>query len=245
VSGENPAEGVAERYRAVLERIEAACQRSGRSPGQVRLVGVSKRQPPERIVAAVRAGLRELGENFVQETRDRQPLVQGLLSETGGEPPIVPHWRMIGRLQRNKARLAVELFDAVDSVDRIELARELDRRAGARGRPLEVCLQVDVSNEAQKGGVAPDDLPRLLGECSDCENLRVVGLMTIPAAHPDPESTRPAFARLRELRDTLASSAAGTQLRELSMGMSSDFEVAVEEGATLVRVGTAIFGPRA
>ncbi len=233
---------VRRRVADVRRRLAEACTRAGRDPSELTLVGVSKRQDPARIAAAVRAGIRELGENYVQELRDKLPRVQHLLE--GHHPP--PRWRMVGQLQRNKARRAIELFDAVDTLDRESLACELDRRLATAGlrQPLEVCLQVNLSGESQKGGVGEEELPALLEVCAPLAHVRVVGLMTIPAATPDPEKTRPVFARLRQLRDTLAQMPGGAELRQLSMGMSSDFELAVEEGATLVRVGTALFGPR-
>jgi len=235
-------DAASERLRAVRERIARACAAAGRSPGEVVLIGVSKRQPVERIVEAVRAGVRWLGENYVQELKEKREGVARLLAP---EQAAAIRWRMIGGLQRNKARAAVELADAVDSLDRKSLALELDKRAGDAGRSLDVCLQVNLSGEPQKGGVSEDELPALLAACEPLEHLRVVGLMTVPAADADPEASRPAFARLRELRDTLRDAPGGRDLRELSMGMSGDFEIAIEEGATLVRVGTALFGPRA
>ncbi len=232
------------RVAAIRERIDAAARRAGRSPDAVRLIGVSKRQPVERIVAALRAGVVDLGESYVQEARDKLPRVAAALAPDDPRP----HWRMVGRLQRNKAKLAASLFEAVDSVDRAELAVDLDRRARAAGRgpddPLELLIQVSLCGEPQKGGVEPEGLPEMLRACAALESARVVGLMTIPAADPDPESARRVFARLRELRDTLAADPGGRGLRELSMGMSGDFESAIEEGATQVRVGTALFGPR-
>lgn len=232
---------VAERLRAVRARIDAAARRVGRDPRSVRLVGVAKRQPAARVVAAVAAGLADVGENFAQELRDQAPEVEARLRAEGLAPP---RWHFVGQLQRNKARLVVPRVACVHSLDRASLARELDRRAGAEGRSLEVLLQVDLSGEAAKGGVAPERAASLLAAAASLPHLRVVGLMAIPAPEPDPQAMRPAFARLRELRDTLGAEAGGDALRELSMGMSADFEVAVEEGATLVRVGTAVFGPR-
>jgi len=206
----------------------------------VLLVGASKRQPPERVAAAVRAGVGHLGENFAQEARDKRDAVHALL----GEEAASPRWHMIGRLQRNKAALALRVFDCIESVDRPELARALDRRASAAGIRLEVLLQVDVSGEAQKAGAPPDALPALLAACAALPALDVRGLMAIPAAPASAEDARPAFARLRALRDTLSREPGGEALRELSMGMSGDFQVAVEEGATRVRIGTALFGER-
>lgn len=230
----------ADRLDSVRRRIAAAAIRAGREPESARLIGVSKRQPIARVASAVRAGLRDLGENYVQEAHAKRAALGPLL------PPGVaaPRWRMIGSLQRNKAGIAVDTFDAIDSVDRTSLAAALDRRAGARG-VLEICLQVNLSGEAQKAGCAEEDLEPLLQSCQSMDHLRVVGLMTIPAANADPEATRPVFAHLAALLAELRSAPGGDALSELSMGMSADFEVAVEEGATLVRVGTALFGPRA
>lgn len=229
---------VALRLESIRSRIDAAARRAGRNPGDVELVGIVKRQPRERVIAAVEAGLRCLGESYVQEARDRRDDLERGFAALGQGCRV--SWRLVGRLQRNKAKIAAELFDAVDSVDRLELAQELDRRAAARGRPLEVCIQVNLSGEAQKGGLPETELPALLDACKALAHLRVVGLMTLPAAG-EPEASRPAFARLRELRDTLRDRLDGD---ELSMGMSNDYPIAIEEGATLVRVGTALFGER-
>ncbi|MEE2672213.1 MAG: YggS family pyridoxal phosphate-dependent enzyme [Myxococcota bacterium] len=230
-----------ERLRSVHHRIARACVRAGRTPEEVQLVGVCKRQPIERIVQSIRAGLGQLGENYVQALQERRPLIEAQL-----EPELAAQlrWRMVGGLQRNKARAAISVVDSVDSVDRASLAEELDKRAAAVSRVIDVCLQVNLSREPRKGGVDVTGLPALLEACGTLSNLRVVGLMTIPAASDDPEASRPSFARLRELRDTLREAPGGGNLHELSMGMSGDFEVAVEEGATLVRVGTALFGAR-
>ena len=222
---------VARRLADVRARIAAAAKRAGRDPDEIALVGVSKRHPPEAVAAAARAGLTRFGENFVQEARGKIPKVQGL--------PL--SWHFVGRLQRNKARLAAEIFAWVESLDRAPLADALDRGAAEHGRELTVLLQVNLSGEPQKGGAPPEELPALLEHCRGLAHLRVRGLMTVPALGEDPEAVRPTFARLRELRDCQEDR---QSLPELSMGMSADFEVAIEEGATLVRVGTAIFGPR-
>lgn len=229
---------IAERMAAVRERMAAAAARAGRSPDEIELVGVSKRFPAADIVAAVRAGLRSVGENYVQEAAVKLPEACAALDAEG---LARPRFHFIGQLQRNKARHAVQVFDVVETLDRPSLGRELDKRAGAAGRRLRVLLQVDVSGEAQKGGVAPEALPALLEAARGWEHLDVAGLMAIPAPGPD---SRPAFERLRELRDALRAQPGGQGLRELSMGMSGDFEQAIEAGATIVRVGTAIFGPR-
>lgn len=217
---------VAENLARVWERIRRAAMRVGRAPEEVLLVGVSKSVDLERIRRALAAGLPALGENRVQEAKEKI----GAL----GRP--VP-WHMVGHLQTNKARDAVVLFDLIHSVDRLELAQELHRRAVAAGRVVEVLVQVNLSGEATKGGFGADDLKRALEALAGLSGLRARGLMTIPPPVEQGEQARGWFRRLRELRD-----AAG--LEHLSMGMSDDFEVAVEEGATMVRVGTAIFGPR-
>ena len=229
------------RLEAVRERIRAAAARAGRRPEEITLVGATKTQPTAAVVAAARAGLASVGENYVQEARSKIPKVQEKL-EVLGDP--VPRWHFIGRLQRNKARDVVRLFDVVETVDGVGLAAELDRRARGAERTLDVLLQVNLSEEPSKGGAACDALPELVAACADSPNLRTIGLMTIPALAPDPEANRPVYARLRELAETLGAAAGGEALRELSMGMSGDFEVAIEEGATIVRVGTAIFGVR-
>ena len=210
----------------VMARIERACGRAGRRPEDVLLIAVSKTVEAERIRSAVEAGVRALGENRVQEARDKVAAL--------GRP--VP-WHLIGPLQTNKARDAVRLFDCIHSVDRLELARELDRRARAEARVVDALVEVNVGEEPQKAGVVPAELKALVDAVRGLPGLRVRGLMAIPPAAPDPEATRPHFRRLRELRDELG-------LEHLSMGMSADYETAIEEGATMVRVGTAIFGPR-
>ena len=236
---------VSQRVAALRTRIAEAAGRAGRDPAAVRLVGACKHQPLDRIAAAVCAGVYELGENYVQEAREKRPRLESLLAEHfAGRPAPRPRWRLIGHLQRNKARHAVECFDAIDSLDRADLALELDRRADAAGQRLDVCIQVNVSGEARKSGAEEPALAALLRACQPLTHLRVVGLMAIPAADPDPEHSRPAFAHLRELRDKLSRAPGGECLRDLSMGMSADFEQAVEEGATLVRIGSALFGAR-
>jgi pyridoxal phosphate enzyme (YggS family) len=241
---------VEERVAEVLDRIGEAARRAGRNPSDITLVGASKRQPLDRIVAAVRCGVRLLGENYVQEARDKRPALEALLRES--DCPL-PRWHMIGHLQRNKVRTALSLFDVVETVDRVQLAQEIDRRIADAVDPedlhgtreiRDVLAQVNTSGEPQKAGVAPEELSALLAGCAPLEHVRVVGLMTLPAPSEDAAAVRGPFARLRELRDHLREAPGGLALRELSMGMSGDFELAVEEGATLVRVGTALFGAR-
>ena len=207
----------------VRERIAQAAQRAGRRPEDILLIAVSKTFPAERVRDAIDAGVSALGENRVQEAKDK--------IRTLGHP--VP-WHLIGSLQTNKVKDALALFDLIQSVDRLDLARELDRRAS---KPVDVLLEVNVGAEASKGGFAPSELKPALEVIAELPRLRVRGLMTIPPAVATADEARPSFRLLRELRDQ-------TGLTELSMGMSADYEVAIEEGATIVRVGTAIFGAR-
>jgi pyridoxal phosphate enzyme (YggS family) len=231
----------ADRLAAVRERIANAAARAGRHPDEITLVGVSKRKSADDIVQAVCAGLRHVGENYMQEARAKIPAVVETLAVSDVDPPC---WHFIGRLQSNKANRAVELFDVIETLDRPSLGEHLNRRAWGKERPLDVLVEVNLSDEPQKAGVSPEGLPDLLAQSAGWRHLRLAGLMAIPEASDDPEQVRPAFARLRELRDTLRAGPGCESLTELSMGMSADFEVAIEEGATLVRVGTAIFGAR-
>jgi pyridoxal phosphate enzyme (YggS family) len=224
---------LASNLASVRERIAAAERRSGRPAGSVTLVGVVKTLPAEAIAAAVALGLTDLGENRVQEAESHQRTVARGAAR----------WHMIGHLQRNKAGKALELFDVVHGVDGTELAVALDRRALEAGRRLAVLIEVNVSGEASKFGIAPQGAAALAEVVAPLANLQLRGLMTVGAPVARPEDARPGFARLRELRDETARRL-GQPLPELSMGMSGDYEIAVEEGATLVRVGTALFGAR-
>jgi len=221
------------RLEGVLARIRAAAARAGRDAGEITLIGVTKTVAPGAIREAVDLGLGHLGENRVQEAQAKVAVLGR-----------IARWHMIGHLQSNKAARAVELFDEVQSVDRAGLATELARRARERGVRLPVLLEVNVSGEATKFGVAPVDLPALAEVVRGLPELELRGLMTVGRPVAAAEAARADFARLRELRDACARRV-GAPLAELSMGMSQDFEVAIEEGATAVRVGTAIFGPRA
>lgn len=233
----------AERLASVRDRIDRACAHVGRDTSEVTLVGACKRQPAERIAASLYAGLRELGANYVQEARAIKPQLAALLEEpANGAPPAPARWRMIGHLQRNKAGQAVADFDTIDSVDSSRLARALDQAAEEKGRVLDVCLQANLSGEASKSGILPDDLSELVATASSLPHLRAVGLMTMPA--PDADSARRDFARLRDLRDMLSGEPGGDTLSELNMGMSGDLEIAIEMGATVVRIGTDLFGER-
>jgi pyridoxal phosphate enzyme (YggS family) len=221
------------RLEGVFARMRAAAERVGREAGEIRLVGVTKTVPAGLIREAVALGLRHLGENRVQEA-------QAKIAELGR----IARWHMIGHLQSNKAARAVELFDEVQSVDRASLAGELARRARERGVRMPVLLEVNVSAEATKFGVAPDALGALAEAVRGLGALELRGLMTVGRPVARAEEARADFVRLRTLRDE-CERRLGLRLPELSMGMSQDFEVAIEEGATYVRVGRAIFGPRA
>lgn len=220
------------RLARVQERVSAACLRCGRSPDEVALIAVSKTHGPEAVADAVACGLRRFGENKVQEAGAKIPLCPGGLT-----------WDLVGHLQSNKAYAAVELFDLIHSVDSIKLARMLDRAGDTLGKRVRILLEVNVSGESSKFGLKPDEVPGLLEEANGLPRLEVVGLMTMAPLAPEAEKARPHFRRLRDLRDQWASQL-GTPLPELSMGMSHDFEVAIEEGATCIRVGTLLFGER-
>jgi len=221
------------RLQAVRARIASACDRAGRAPSDVTLVGVSKKQPPERLRAALEAGLRDFGESYVQELDAR-------VTEFS-EADV--RWHFIGRLQRNKVKQLLGKAVLVHDVDSERLAREIDKRAAAADRVQRVLVAVNVAGEASKSGVEPDLVADLLGTIDSLAHVDAVGLMTMPPLVTRPEDNRVHFAALRALRDRL--STAHRPLPELSMGTTADFEVAVEEGATLVRVGTAVFGERA
>jgi PLP dependent protein len=210
----------------VRERVAKAAERAGRRESDVLLIGVSKTVEVARICQAIEAGVSALGENRVQEAKEK-------VAEIGRPVP----WHLIGHLQTNKVRDALELFDVIHSLDRLGLARELDKRAQARGRTVDALVEVNVAGEASKGGVSPDGLGALLDAVAALSAVKVRGLMAIPPEAKEPDDSRVWFRALRKLGERYGFS-------ELSMGMSGDFEVAIEEGATLVRVGTAIFGPR-
>ena len=232
----------ADRRAAILERIAGAAARSRRDAAAVEVVAVTKTVPPGRIRDAIAAGFRTLGENRVQERQAKVAELEAVSTWPAGEQPS---WHLIGPLQSNKARRAVELFDVIETVDSVELARRLDRVAAELrpGGALPVLLQVNVDADPAKAGFSPGALERVLGEILALPALSIRGLMTVGRLVPEPELARPTFVALRELSDRLR--AAHPALGDaLSMGMSEDFEVAVEEGATHVRIGRAIFGPR-
>ena len=229
---------IAENVSAVREHIAAAALRAGRQAADVMLMAVSKTQPAEKIREAYGAGLRVFGENRVQEFFVKAPAVADLHHA---------EWHMIGHLQTNKAAKTAELFSAVDSVDSLKVAEKLDAAARSLGKKLEVLIEINVGGEAAKSGVPPDSpaLEEILIAALGLESLVFRGLMTVPPFTDDPQGARPYFRKLRELRDTIAARRLpALAMDELSMGMSHDFEIAIEEGSTCVRVGTAIFGER-
>ena len=225
--------GVRENVQKIKERIERACERAGRDPGEVSILAASKTRTPEEIREVFEAGIRLFGENRVQEARDKIPLLSDLSIE----------WHMIGHLQRNKVKYAVNLFDVVESLDSKELADELEKRLSKVGKKMRVFIEVKLSPEETKHGCSPEEALELAKYVLSLEHLKLEGLMTVPPYFEDLELVRPYFRKLREIRDNLED-ALGVNLPHLSMGMSHDFEVAVEEGATIVRIGTAICGLR-
>jgi pyridoxal phosphate enzyme (YggS family) len=230
-----PVAPIADRLAAVRGRVEAAARSAERNPSSVTLVAVSKTFPIEAIRQAYAAGQRDFGENRVQEA----------LQKMSGSADLSIRWHLLGHLQTNKARKAAPAFSMIQSVDSVELISKLDRAAAETGTAPELLIQVDLAGEATKFGARPAEVPRLFEAAAACRAARLVGLMTLPPVPDTPEDARPYFRRLRDLRDEWrASGVPGSMLRELSMGMSGDFEVAVQEGATLVRIGTAIFGSR-
>jgi PLP dependent protein len=225
-----------ENASAVFRKMSHAAMKAGRRPEEIRLVAVTKTVGIDEIKQALDAGLRIFGENRVQEAKEKIANLKSEVSNSHTE------WHLIGHLQSNKAKQAVGLFDLIHSVDSEELAADLDREAAKNGKIQRVLIQVKLSQEETKSGTAEKALPRLVEKTAGLGNLKLEGLMTIPPFFDEPERARPYFRRLRELRDDLRKE--GFDLPELSMGMSGDFEVAIEEGATLVRIGTAIFGER-
>jgi pyridoxal phosphate enzyme (YggS family) len=229
---------IADNIAAIRERISRAAGRVGRNPDSITLMGVSKTVEPERIKQAYAAGVRVFGENRVQEFAEKAPAFAGLQEA---------EWRLIGHLQSNKAKKATELFHAVDSIDSLRLAEKLDQAAEQTGKELAVLIEIKVGEEESKSGIPADspELEDLLRGMQQLTHLQVRGLMAVPPFTEDPEGARPYFRMLRDLRDSIGlRKLPGIGMDVLSMGMSHDFEVAIEEGSTCVRVGTAIFGTR-
>ncbi|MCI0657393.1 MAG: YggS family pyridoxal phosphate-dependent enzyme [Acidobacteria bacterium] len=226
--------GIGERLEGIRRRMSAASLRAGRDPQSTRLVAVSKTVQASRILEAVRAGQRLFGENRVQEARSKQEAVG---------PSAV--WHLVGHLQRNKAKEASRLFQMIHSVDSLELLQDLQRHAAGREEPLEALIQVNLASEPGKHGIGGQELPEILAAAAGMRHIKVKGLMILPPYDPDPERSRPLFRRMAELADEMERrNFDNVSLRELSMGMSEDFEVAIEEGATLIRIGRALFRER-
>lgn len=225
---------IASNINIIKQRIAAAALRCGRDPHSVKLMAVTKTVLLDHIREAISAGISMFGENYVQEAKEKIALL-GQYAQ----------WHMIGHLQTNKAKYAVKLFGYVHSIDRWELAQELNKRAGLIGRKLNILIEVNISGEESKSGIPADKVPALIKQITGLENLAIRGLMTMAPFSNNPENSRPYFAALRNLRDDLTREIiAGIQMEELSMGMTDDFEVAIEEGATIIRIGRAIFGER-
>jgi pyridoxal phosphate enzyme (YggS family) len=223
---------LAENLKAVQQRMAAACARAGRAPGTVTLIAVTKGQPPEAVAEAAKLGLALFGENKVQEAKAKIPLCPGRL-----------HWHLVGHLQTNKCRDAVELFEMIHSVDSLHLAQEINKRAEQAARTMPILLEVNAAGEASKFGYSPERLLAEFSQINALPRLEIHGLMTVPPWTPNPEKARPLFRQLRQLKDQ-CEQLLGAPLPSLSMGMTGDFEVAIEEGATIVRIGTALFGER-
>ncbi len=221
--------------KMIRERIARCCERIGRDPVEVTLVAVAKTFPAETVREVVQAGVGDIGENYVQELRHKREVL--------GDKAI--RWHFVGHLQSNKARMVAPFAHLIHAVDSVALARELDRRVREAGRVLDVLIEVNTTGEGSKFGVRPDGAESLVRSMQPFPNLRIAGLMTIGPFLPDPEGSRPMFRLLRELRDSIAAVPQdNVTMRHLSMGMTGDFEVAIEEGATIIRIGTAIFGHR-
>lgn len=232
MSGAAETVSIADNVARIRERIAGVAQRVGRRSEEIRLVAVSKLVAADRVREAVAAGISDLGENYVQEAGAKRQAVGG-----------TARWHLIGHLQRNKAARAVSIFDMIQTVDSLRIAETVGRRAEEAGRTVDVLLQVNTSGESSKSGAPPEEVERLLERAAAISGLRVRGLMTIGRWDPDPERARPEFSLLAKLAERLREKT-GADLPWLSMGMTHDFEVAIEEGANLVRIGTGIFGPR-
>lgn len=226
---------ISENLLEILSRIDAAARRSGRNPGDIRLVAAVKSQGRQKIEEAIKAGLTHIGHNYIQEASAEKPDACGTEIK----------FHMIGHVQRNKARKAAELFDVIETIDDSRIFKPLDSACLELNKKLDLMIQVNLAGEIQKSGIAPEKASDLINAASEFRNIRIVGLMTMPPFFDDPQNARPYFAQLRLLRDKLIDEGIlDKEARDLSMGMTGDFEAAIEEGATIVRIGTALFGPR-
>ena len=228
---------IKENLKIVLDKIDKAARRAGRSPASIKVMGVTKTKPVEVVKEAIEAGIKLIGENYVQEAIEKKEVI--------GDMADAVEWHMIGHLQRNKAKKAVSLFDCIQTVDNLRLAETLSKHAQNSGKEISLLIQVNIAKEPQKSGIDPEKVPDLIEQIIPLPSVAIKGLMVIPPYSPDPEQTRVWFKQTRQLRDDLANQYQGKAIfNELSMGMSGDFEVAIEEGATIVRLGTILFGPR-
>jgi pyridoxal phosphate enzyme (YggS family) len=226
---------VAENLRNIRSKINSVCLRIGRNPEEIGLIAVIKSVDPEKILEAYNAGQRDFAENYVQELRQKQEKI------TAGDI----HWHFIGHLQTNKVKNLIDSVSLIHSVDSFHLAAEIERQASKRNRHVDVLVEVHTTDETTKSGVSPEGVLPLVEQISQLQHVHITGLMTIGPFIPDPETARPCFRRLRQLKEEIEKRQfAGVHLRHLSMGMTNDFEIAIEEGATLLRLGTAIFGLR-
>ncbi|MBI2180148.1 MAG: YggS family pyridoxal phosphate-dependent enzyme [Deltaproteobacteria bacterium] len=225
---------VADNYHKILDRINEAAGKCGRRAQEIKVLGAAKSQSVESVRAAIAAGVSLIGENYVQEAQQKKAQITQSVE-----------WHMIGHLQRNKAKAAVEIFDLIETLDSVALARELEKQGKQIGKKIRALVEINLAGEESKSGIAKVDLAPLLEAVAELEHVTVEGLMTVPPFREDPEAIRPYFRELRELKDKFnAQRIPHVDLQELSMGMTHDYPVAIEEGATIVRIGTALFGPR-
>ena len=225
---------VAGNYHKILDRISETAAKCGRHPREIKVLGAAKSQSVESIRLAIAAGVTLIGENYVQEAEAKKAQV-----------PESVEWHMIGHLQRNKAKAAVDIFDLIETLDSVALALELEKQGRQRGKKIRAFVEVNLAGEESKSGIAKDDLASLLESIATLDHVAVEGLMTVPPFREEPEESRPYFCELRELRDKFnAQRIPHVDLQELSIGMTHDYPVAIEEGATIVRIGTGLFGPR-
>ena len=225
---------VAGNYRKIIDHVFEAAAKAGRDGTKIKLLAAAKSQSIDALRTAVAAGVTLVGENYVQEAKEKRQQIKATVE-----------WHMIGHLQRNKTKAAVEVFDVIQSLDNVALARELDKEGRKRGKPIRALVEVNLGGEESKAGIDRNGVAALLEEIAELSNLRIEGLMTVPPFQDDPEKVRPYFRDLRELREELNESRyLNVDLQELSMGMTHDYTVAIKEGATIVRIGTALFGPR-
>lgn len=222
-----------ENWERILERVERACLRAGRNKNEVKILGASKKQEPEKIRILYSLGLKVFGENYVQEAEKKINTLSDLEIE----------WHLIGRLQSNKVKKALQIFHVIETLDRLELAKDLDKRLRALNRKIPVFIEINIGGEATKAGILPEEVPRFMEKVLGFNSLEIRGLMCLPPYYEDPSLTRPFFRKMKEIFEKVKP-LIGPTFSELSMGTSNDFEIAIEEGSTLIRLGTILFGKR-